>query len=42
MRTNRGRRTFYAAGWVISAGVMVVTFRMWQLHVRLTHSISTG
>lgn len=34
MRTDRGRRTFYAAGWVISAGVMFVTFRMWQLHVR--------
>ena len=34
MRTDRGRRTFYAAGWVISAGVMAVTFRMWQLHVR--------
>ena len=34
MRTDRGRRTFYAAGWVISAGVMVVTFRIWQLHVR--------
>ena len=34
MRTDRGRRRFYAAGWVISAGVMVVTFRMWQLHVR--------
>jgi signal transduction histidine kinase len=25
---------FYAAGWVISAGVMVVTFRFWQLHLR--------
>ena len=34
MRTDRDRRPFYAAGWVISAGVMVVTFRMWQLHVR--------
>src|SRR5271163_1649555 len=34
MRTDRGRRTFYAAGWAISAGVMVVTLRMWQLHVR--------
>jgi signal transduction histidine kinase len=34
MRTDRGRRTFYAAGWAISAGVMAVTFRMWQLHVR--------
>jgi signal transduction histidine kinase len=33
MRTDRGRRTFYAAGWAISAGVMVVTLRMWQLHV---------
>jgi signal transduction histidine kinase len=34
MRTDRGRRAFYGAGWVISAGVMAVTFRMWQLHVR--------
>src|SRR6516225_1487344 len=34
MRTDRGRRGFYAAGWLISAGVMAVTFRMWQLHVR--------
>jgi signal transduction histidine kinase len=34
MRTDRGRRTFYAAGWVISAGVMIVTARVWQLHVR--------
>src|SRR5215467_4744474 len=30
----RDRRAFYAAGWLISAGVMAVTFRMWQLHVR--------
>jgi signal transduction histidine kinase len=34
MHTDRARRTFSAAGWVISAGVMVVTFGMWQLHVR--------
>jgi signal transduction histidine kinase len=34
MRTDGGRQRFYAAGWLISAGVMVVTFRMWQLHVR--------
>src|SRR5215831_6457122 len=34
MRAVRGRRGFYAAGWVISAGVMVVTIRMWQLHVK--------
>jgi signal transduction histidine kinase len=34
MRTDRGWRRFYAAGWLISAGVMAVTFRMWQLHVR--------
>ncbi len=33
MRTDRNRQRFYAAGWLISAGVMVVTFRMWQLHV---------
>jgi signal transduction histidine kinase len=30
----RVRRAFYAAGWLISAGVMAVTFRMWQLHIR--------
>jgi signal transduction histidine kinase len=34
MRTDSSRRRFYAAGWLISAGVMAVTFRMWQLHVR--------
>jgi signal transduction histidine kinase len=34
MRTDGGRQRFYAAGWLISAGVMMVTFRMWQLHVR--------
>jgi signal transduction histidine kinase len=34
MRTARGRQRFYAAGWLISAGVMVVTFRIWQLHLR--------
>ena len=33
MRTDHGSR-FHTAGWVISAGVMVVTFGMWQLHVR--------
>jgi signal transduction histidine kinase len=34
MRTDRGWRRFYAAGWLISAGVMAVTFRMWQVHIR--------
>jgi signal transduction histidine kinase len=34
MRTDRGGQRFYAAGWLISAGVMVVTVRIWQLHVR--------
>jgi signal transduction histidine kinase len=34
MRTDRGRRRFYAAGWLISASVMVITARIWQLHVR--------
>jgi signal transduction histidine kinase len=34
MRTDRGRQRIYAAGWLVSAGVMAVTFRMWQLHVR--------
>src|ERR1700751_3821636 len=34
MRTDHGRGRFYAAGWLISAGVMAGTFRMWQWHVR--------
>src|ERR1700739_4540723 len=34
MRTHRDRRGVHRAGWLISAAVMVVTFRMWQLHVR--------
>jgi signal transduction histidine kinase len=34
MRTERGRQRFYAAGWVISAGVMVVASRVWRLHLR--------
>jgi signal transduction histidine kinase len=34
MRTDRGRERLYQAGWFISAGVMVVTFGMWQLHLR--------
>jgi signal transduction histidine kinase len=34
MRTDRGRQRFYAAGWLISAGVMAVASWMWQLHLR--------
>jgi signal transduction histidine kinase len=34
MRTERGWQKFYAAGWLISAGVMVVAGRIWQLHLR--------
>src|SRR5439155_10433681 len=34
MPMDRGSRRFYVAGWLISAGVMAVTFRMWQLHIR--------
>src|SRR5215469_1986375 len=34
MFTDRGQRRFYAAGWIISAGVMAVTAYMWQLHLR--------
>ena len=34
MRTDRGRQRFYAAGWIISAGVMVVASRIWRLHLR--------
>jgi signal transduction histidine kinase len=34
MRTDQGRQRLYATGWLISAGVMGVAFRMWQLHLR--------
>jgi signal transduction histidine kinase len=34
MRTEQGRRRFYAAGWLISVAVMAVAGRMWQLHLR--------
>jgi signal transduction histidine kinase len=34
MRTERGWRRFYAAGWLISAAGMAVAARMWQLHLR--------
>src|ERR1700685_1113198 len=34
MLTDRGRRRFYAAGWVISAGGMVVTAPIWELQLR--------
>jgi signal transduction histidine kinase len=34
MRTDRSWERFYKAGWLSSAGVMGVTFRMWQLHLR--------
>jgi signal transduction histidine kinase len=34
MRTDRGWRRFYATGWLVSAGVTVVAFRMWQVHLR--------
>jgi signal transduction histidine kinase len=34
MRTNHGWQKVYAAGWIISAGVMVVTARIWQLHLK--------
>jgi signal transduction histidine kinase len=34
MRTDRGWRRLHAAGWLISAGIAVVTARLWQLHLR--------
>jgi signal transduction histidine kinase len=34
MLTDRGRQRLLAAGWVISAGVMIVASRIWQLHLR--------
>ncbi len=34
MRTDHARRRLYGAGWLISAGVTVVAFRMWYLRLR--------
>jgi signal transduction histidine kinase len=34
MPTDQDRRRAHAAAWLVSAAVMAVTFRMWQLHVR--------
>ena len=34
MRIPRGRQGFYAAGWVVSAGVMAVSSYVWRLHLR--------
>jgi signal transduction histidine kinase len=34
MRIDRVPRWLYPAGWLVSAGVMGVTFRIWQLHLR--------
>jgi signal transduction histidine kinase len=33
MRTDQGRRRFYATGWLVSASVGIGAFRMWQLHL---------
>ena len=33
MRTDRRWRRLYGAGWLISAGVTLVAFRMWHLHL---------
>lgn len=33
MRTDKGWRRFYATGWLVSAGVGIGVFRMWQLHL---------
>ena len=32
--TDRGWRRFCGAGWLLSAGITLVAFRMWQLHIR--------
>lgn len=34
MRTDKGWRRFYAAGWMLCAGASAAGFRMWQLHLR--------
>jgi signal transduction histidine kinase len=33
MRTDRGRRRLYAAGWFVSLGTMFVASRVWRLHL---------
>jgi signal transduction histidine kinase len=38
MRTDRGWRRFYAAGWLVSAGVGVVAFAQWHAYVREVES----
>src|SRR5258708_34053504 len=42
MRTDRGWRRFYAAGWLISAGITLVAARMWQLHLREVEARADG
>jgi signal transduction histidine kinase len=32
--SDRGLHRLYTAGWLVSAGVMAVAFRIWQLHLR--------
>jgi signal transduction histidine kinase len=34
MRTDRSWRRLYATSWIVSAGVTLVAFRMWHLHLR--------
>ncbi|MFB9831161.1 sensor histidine kinase [Actinoallomurus acaciae] len=34
MGTDHGRGWLYGTGWLISAGVTLVAFRMWHLHLR--------
>jgi signal transduction histidine kinase len=34
MRTDHFRRRFFGAGWLIAGGVMIVTFRIWRMHLR--------
>jgi signal transduction histidine kinase len=34
MRSDKGWRRLYATGWLVSAAVGTVMFRMWQLHLR--------
>src|ERR1700759_45926 len=33
MRTERGRRRLYAAGWFVSLGTMFVASRVWRMHL---------
>src|SRR6202042_2928021 len=42
MRTDRGRRRLYAAGWVVSLGTMFVASRVWRMHLHEVEARAEG